>query len=966
MKKKNVLRKILCLFTFVFMTFGLISFAKTNVIYASQEDHDHSSWTEINELPSSSGSYVLTSDITLTGVWTVPTGETNLCLNGHVISANGGNFNDIIVSADATLNLYDCKTTSHDGYVTSDGLWHLGTGEGTLKTITGGIITGATLSGVNVSGTFNMYGGTISGCSSTDGGGVLINSSGTFNMYGGTISHNTAVNCGGGVNAQGTFNMENGIIELNIANPKTTDTYFGGGGIVIYGNGKGTLSGGKIQYNKSSVKGGGVLFLQAGSSKAQNVPLVDVSINNNTAATGGGGVFFDNSFVTVILGGNTNITGNVLNGTITKTDNGYSIDGGDKNNFDVGRGTKVELATETNLPNGMSVGLYNAATKITKATEGDEKYFSADNTNYNVKYNTENYIELKGKVIADILPEYLLADSTNKAENENGYSIAYVYSDKLYFQEKSNYSSVINDLPITTVISMDGDNYTLTHGERTITFVMSANVLSNIIVSSSRSDYLDGTYVIPHIHNFSYEANDNVITATCTEGCTEGWDLNPLTLTLISPSNFVYDGNIKNFNFADGEADAWTAAGLELPTIVYYIKQSGQTEYSLLLGTPSSVADYMAKIIVDGKEAQVQFTISKATGYIKTLPAPSDINYGEMLSNSTLFGGYVQISSTNSTEVPGLFEWTEPNTAPGLADSDVTLYNVTFTPFDENNYNILSGQVMIRVNHTHSLTKVNGQEPTETISGWKDYFECSCGALYEDADGVTSIDNLETWKAEGGNGYISTLDHDYKFVEFVWDEFTAQAKYVCSNDSTHIEYHAATITSEVTTEPTCEASGIKTYTASYDGHTDTKTETIPAIGHHYSGEVTYTWDGDKCKATWYCDREGCTNSEAETVTAVYVKDTDATRKSNEKGHYEATFESSNFAKQLTEANSVEKEDTKLAGLSGGAIAAIIIGSVLVICLVTYVSMFLYWKKKGKALKFLVSSFEWIDTKILKN
>jgi hypothetical protein len=56
--------------------------------------------------------------------------------------------------------------------------------------------SGSSSSGGGVSlgsgGTFNMYGGEISGNSANQGGGVHVDSSGTFNMYGGEIKNNTA------------------------------------------------------------------------------------------------------------------------------------------------------------------------------------------------------------------------------------------------------------------------------------------------------------------------------------------------------------------------------------------------------------------------------------------------------------------------------------------------------------------------------------------------------------------------------------------------------------------------------------------------------------------------------------------------------------------------------------------------------------------------------------------------------
>lgn len=269
--------------------------------------------------------------------------------------------------------------------------------------------------------------------------------------------------------------------------------------------------------------------------------------------------------------------------------------------------------------------------------------------------------------------------------------------------------------------------------------------------------WINGTYTAIHTHAFTYTANNGKITATCVDGCDKGYDTNPLTLTLTAPTSLVYNGNAKAFTFADGEAAAWETAGLELPTIYYQIKQSGQSTYMPLLGTLKDAGSYMAQITVDGKDAQVYFAIDKATPYIKTTPAPNDIEYGKKLSDSTLFGGYVQVSSTDSSEVGGLFEWTNPNTAPGIDDSEVTLYDVTFTPADTKNYNTVSCKVTVKVNHTHAPVLAKGQAPTEKAAGFKDYYECECGDLFEDATGLIEISDINVWKAEGGNGYLAPL-----------------------------------------------------------------------------------------------------------------------------------------------------------------------------------------------------------------
>lgn len=198
---------------------------KEYTLFLGHSESWHTGWTnwgdddvEKTALPTTAASYYLTSDVTLSGTWTVPTGTTNLCLNGHVIKANctdDNKFSVITVGSGATLNLYDCGTTEHNGYVDATGLWHwdkenshsLGVGE-TLYNITGGVITGGNASGnenkagggVYVSGgTFNMYGGSIAGNTATKGGGVYTTSLlGVNILVGGTITGNTA-NAGGGL-----------------------------------------------------------------------------------------------------------------------------------------------------------------------------------------------------------------------------------------------------------------------------------------------------------------------------------------------------------------------------------------------------------------------------------------------------------------------------------------------------------------------------------------------------------------------------------------------------------------------------------------------------------------------------------------------------------------------------------------------------------------------------------------------
>ena len=362
--------------------------------------------------------------------------------------------------------------------------------------------------------------------------------------------------------------------------------------------------------------------------------------------------------------------------------------------------------------------------------------------------------ENKAITIADILPNGFPTYSGGIPSNAWKNSVG----SKMYINNNNGltFGDVITYSILSEPVTKDGNNYKYILNQYTITFVMDSNKLVKVITEGSWNADDNGEYIPSHTHSFTYTVNNGKLTATCTDGCSDGYDDNPLTLTLTPPTSLVYDGNAKAFTFADGEADAWTSAGLGLPTIAYVAK-SGST---LTNDKAVDAGSYTASITVDtNKTASLDFEITKATPYIKNKPEPSDIVFGKKLSDSTLAGGYVQVSETNTTQIVGLFEWTNPNTIPALADSDTTLYDVTFTPIDENNYNTASCKVTITVNHTHNPILVNGQAPTESASGWKDYYECVCGDLFEDVNGTTPINNLEAWKKNGGNGYIAPLTH---------------------------------------------------------------------------------------------------------------------------------------------------------------------------------------------------------------
>ena len=159
----------------------------------------------------------------------------------------------------------------------------------------------------------------------------------------------------------------------------------------------------------------------------------------------------------------------------------------------------------------------------------------------------------------------------------------------------------------------------------------------------------------------------------------------------------------------------------------------------------------------------------------------------------------------------------------------------------------------------------------------------------------------EVFEAQTKEVKIDALEHDYKFDSFVWgDDYSAQAKYICSHDASHIKNETATVTSEVTTKPGCETEGVRTYTATYDGHTDTKTQAIPATDHSW-GNPTYVWADDNlsCTATRVCTHDA-SHKETETANSTYTVVTEAKCETDGKGKYSVSFKNEAFAAQSKE------------------------------------------------------------------
>ena len=100
----------------------------------------------------------------------------------------------------------------------------------------------------------------------------------------------------------------------------------------------------------------------------------------------------------------------------------------------------------------------------------------------------------------------------------------------------------------------------------------------------------------------------------------------------------------------------------------------------------------------------------------------------------------------------------------------------------------------------------------------------------------------------------------------------------------------------ITTEPACEATGVKTFTC---GCTKTKTETVDALGHNYTAP-TFAWAEDyTCQATWGCKNCDETWSDACVVTAEVTKAATCYETGEEKYTAAITVDETNYTESKT-------------------------------------------------------------------
>ena len=703
------------------------------------------------------GTYYLGSDISPEYTIKIENNVT-LCLNGHKITAADGM--DAIYMTGGSFTLTDCKGVGTITHASSK------TGRGVYVS----------------SGTFNMYGGSITGNKAQDakgrGGGVYVYSgSGTFNMYGGSITGNTANSYGGGVYVDGGgFTMSGGTIGGTKTGETNTATYGGGG---VYAKANFEMTGGSITGNETN-RGGGVYvtgkgsFTMSASADGQNIP----SITGNNATENGGGVYVIGSSSTFEMTGGS-ITGNnaAYGGGVCVSKNGsFEMSGSScitNNKADsYGGGVNINYASATFTMKGGSITGNNAYKSDYISTFGGgvcvgngtftmtDGSITGNNAAYGGGVYTVNEFKMTGGSItgnnaykSDYISTFgggvcvgsgifTVSGEVTVTDNTKGGTKG--ADGKFTGDTKNNvYLSTGKTITIGTDKLSEGAQLGVTlannYGDNAFTSGWKTNMSGKTPTDYFTSD-VDGyeaklydtelKLVSTHVHSWTYTANGDKITATC-KNCEDnnGQDFVGGTCT-ITAADATYDGSIKT------AAVSGTGILENVDMSISYSKYNATSEqFESTNNLPAGAGKYMVSITYGGVTAGVEYTIGKATREapegLTVSPAGSIGGKGKI--NGTTAGTYNEVKAmeynTSATATTGWKDCLDSSTevAPGT-------YYVRYKETDNYYASAVSAALTVK-EHTHSGGNATCQKKAVCDGCGQEYGELGNHIFTETVDG---------------------------------------------------------------------------------------------------------------------------------------------------------------------------------------------------------------------------------------
>ena len=255
---------------------------------------------------------------------------------------------------------------------------------------------------------FNMYGGSIENGIANRGGNVRVKN-GTFNLYGGTITGGEAANLGGNINmAGGNLNVMGGLIE--------DGTCASSGGSIGIVAGSTTISGGTISGGQGA--NGGLIYQAGGTLKITGNAVLE----NGVASVSGG--------LVVVGGGNAIVTGGTFANGTAPSGKGINVTSGKTMTMGA-----VTAAVDVRLTTNCVLNISNGAKANVEFISNTSKLILADDlaegTAISVAYAADDQAplsEANAKVAEYVNAGYLVSANPARALKVNAENQIYVAS----------------------------------------------------------------------------------------------------------------------------------------------------------------------------------------------------------------------------------------------------------------------------------------------------------------------------------------------------------------------------------------------------------------------------------------------------------------------------------------------------------------------------------------------------------
>ena len=653
------------------------------------------------------GAFYLTKDWTLTSTITVPTGSSlTLCLNGYSITLGSqahnvdpGSYDVFLVQRRATFTLCECK--DKNGNYGTIGHYNPTENQGP---------------GVNVAGTFNMYGGKIfqnqvksyNGNPRGYGGGVLVSNTGTFNMFGGEITGNTAKS--GGVYVDGMFSMSGGTIYDNAGErgggvyvtPNGMFNMSGSAAITgntgsyggVYVNGTFSMSGGTICGNTESY-GGGVYVDLSGTFNMSG----SAAITGNTVTENGGGVYVRDIAKKMNVSGDVTITENKK---ADKTANNVYLPDGKTITIDesLSQNARIGVTTAKAPTSNGNILIATGATKelshytniFTPDVQNQGCVIAKNGDNLSVHQHSWGYTAKDATITATC--------KTSGCPHTDGGSVT------IKAPEESTLTYTGKEHPATLE-----NNLTTGAQVPAITYTQTAPAWQALKTGAAPTDA--GTYTA----SITVGEGKNAKTAS-VEYTIQRADPKASNFTFAAPSPLTYDGNAKTATVT--EKIGVTGMG---DVTVKYFKNGAETE-------PKDAGDYTVKVsVAEGANYNAttdnlttddwKFTIGKATQTI-TVPTDKTIVKGGIAED---ISDWATVAGVTGGSAPGTLSYSLDGSYTGVAlegnqltvDSSVatgTTITIKVTAEETGNYN--------KEEQTFTVKVADKNTATVTITGLPD------------------------------------------------------------------------------------------------------------------------------------------------------------------------------------------------------------------------------------------------------